>query len=1203
MIYPKTSGLAARRSLTVLALAAAALFYLAAHHAYQRLNAAAAQQPSPKRSPQQELLYHNNIAIALLEQFNFREALGELAQCLKIEPKFVPALVNSGLAHFYLQEFPQAEVFFKKAVALNPSQPSALFALGMIYRNQNQMDAALESFSKILATDAQDSPTLYQAGQIYLKQQKYEQAVNTLRKVIELSPYDIAAHYNLATALIRKGDQAAGQKMMETFTRLREKGGISSTGTQYGEQGQYMLAIGEYPDIKGLSPASSAAPARPVKFVDATEAAGIRFQHGASIGPKSPLRPMTEQELVSSQGSGAAFWDYDNDGHLDIYLGNSSGAGAASQGVLLHSDGKGHFNDVTEKSGIQAAGQTMGAYWGDFNNDGKVDLFLTQYGTNRLYQNNGDGTFADVSAKAGFASDGHWHLSAAVADVDHDGDLDVYVGNYVDPKQALRPNSAGLAWPDLSQAPGGGCHLYRNNADGTFTDIAEAAGVKVPNQIVTSAVFTDFDNRRDIDFWVVSPNHTNHLYSNQRVGTFQDLAGKVSPLSDLKGIVSASVGDYDKDGWMDFALVSNIGESVLVTNLGASRFRAEAPLSPPIHMRDAPWGGMSQFIDYDNDGDLDLFVLRGGRDSATSSEIGPEFWENQQGKLVYASEKVGLAAFRGKPYRSATFGDYDNDGDTDILMTVNGGKPVLLRNDGGNQNNWIKIRLQGTNSNKSGIGTKVEVKSGALWQKVEINGGSGYLSQSPPEVIFGLGQLKSVDALRLLWPGGVLQSEINLPVNQTKLVQELDRKGTSCPLLYTWNGEKYEFVTDFLGGCAIGYLLAPGEYNTPDTDEYVRVTDAQLKLKDGRYSLRMNNQLEEVLFIDQTELVAVDHPAGVELFPNERLMPGPPFPEFKLFAAQNARPPKKAWDHQGHDVLPLLTKIDRNTPRDFKLLPYKGYAEEHSLTLELGDVASRPQIQLLMTAWIDYADSTANFKASQTGTKLTPPYLQTKNRQGRWETVLPRMGFPAGLPKTMVVDLTGKLPPGSSEIRIVTSMRIYWDQILVNTFPGAADHKLHRLTPLSADLRYAGFPREYSPDGKRPLIYDYDWIDPVAPWKSHAGDYTRFGDVTSLLGAKDDQYVIMRNGDEIQIDFTATSLPPLPADWRRTFLFYADGFGKDMDLHSAASDTVTPLPFHRMSKYPYPETEKYPDTDLHRRYRREYNTRRVPEVLSELRKH
>jgi len=1198
MIDPKKRDLVAKRPLTVLSLAVATLLYVAAHHTYQRLNAA--QQPSQQRSPQQELLYHNNIAIALMEQFNFRDALGELGQCSKIDPKFVPALVNSGLAHFYLQEFPQAEAFFKKAVALKPSQPNALFALGMIYRNQNQMDAALESFSKILAADAQDSPTLYQAGQIYLKQQKYQQAVDTLKKVVELSPYDIAAHYNLATALIRKGDQADGQKMMETFSRLREKGGISNTGTQYGEQGKYMLAIGEYSDIKDLAAVGQSKAVSAVKFVDATDAARIGFQHAAPQRPQPREFPAAEftQQVVSTFGSGAAFCDYDGDGNLDVYLANSAPDKSAKAGTLYRNNGKGRFEDVTEKAGIRFAGLGMGAYWGDLNNDGRPDLFLTAYGDNALYENLGNGTFADITAKAGVGGGRHWHLAGALADYDHDGDLDIYVANFVD--LAAVPTQGMVRFP--ADFKGAGCHLFRNNGNGTFTDVANEAKVNVPGEMITSVVFTDFDNRRDVDFLTVNyMQHQVRLFSNQRVGTFQDLSGALS------GVQGGSIvtGDYNKDTWMDLGLVSfPPGIPTLLANR-QGKFERDAPLGE-TSPRPYTVGWTSQFIDFDNDGDLDLFHLRGqANDGARAfQDAGPELWENQgNGKFVNVTAKAGLDQFAGKPYRSATFGDYDNDGDTDILMTVNGGKPVLLRNDGGNQNNWIKIRLQGTNSNKSGIGTKVEVKSGALWQKVEVNGGSGYLSQSPPEVIFGLGQLKSVDALRLLWPGGVLQSEINLPVNQTKVIQELDRKGTSCPLLYTWNGKKYEFVTDFLGGCAIGYLLAPGMYNTPDTDEYVRVSDAQLKLKDGRYSLRMNNQLEEVLFIDQTELVAVDHPAGVELFPNERLMPGPPFPEFKLFAAQNARPPKKAWDHQGHDVLPLLAKIDRNTPRDFKLLPYKGYAEEHSLTLDLGDAASAPQLQLLLTAWIDYADSTANFKASQTGAKLVPPYLQARNKQGQWETVIPKMGFPAGLPKTMVVDLTGKLPAGSSEVRISTSMRIYWDQILVNTFAGATDHKLYRLLPLSADLRYAGFPREYSPDGKRPLIYDYDWIDPVAPWKSHAGDYTRFGDVTPLLGAKDDHYVIMRNGDEIQIDFAAASLPPLPTGWKRTFFLYADGFGKDMDLHSAASDTVTPLPFHGMSKYPYPATEKYPETDVHRRYQREYNTRRVPEVLSELQQH
>jgi tetratricopeptide (TPR) repeat protein len=1146
----------------------------------------------PQGSPQDQLIYHNNIGIALLEQFSFREAIAEFEKCLKINAGFVPGLVNAGLGHFYLQEFPKAQEFLLSALSAEPSQPNALFGMGMIYRNQNQMDLALDSFKKILTVDPQDPLVLYQVGQIYLKKQDYDQAEVALQKVVELSPYDTAAYYNLATTLIRKGNQAEGQKVMEAFTRLREKGGSSSTGTQYGEQGRYMLAIGEYQDIKNLAAPDTPRSAKPIRFLDVTKSAGITFQHGAqgsTAGAKAN---------VSLMGSGAAFCDYDSDGYLDLYLANSSSDPARSRSTLYHNDGKGLFEDVTEKSGIHASGLGMGGYWGDFNNDGKPDLFLTNSGPNILYQNNGDGTFADVTTKAEVGGGEHWHLSAAVADYDHDGDLDIFVGNYLD----VRRPASGNTIADPIVPPGGGCHLFRNNGDGTFTDVADEAKVKIPQEAISSVTFTDFDNHRDVDFWTASPFTGNHLYSNQRVGTFKDLNAELGSIANLNA-QSVAVADYNKDGWMDFVLTQKVGDPVLlVKNLGNGKFQIENPLSSKPAAPGASEGWMSQFFDYDNDGDLDLLVVRGDK-----SDVGPELWENQgDSKFVNVTDKVGLNQLRGKPYRSATFGDFDNDGDTDVLLTVNGGTPVLLRNDGGNQNNWIKVRLQGTNSNKSGIGTKVEVKSGTLWQKVEINGGSGYLSQSPPEVILGLGNHKSVDVVRLLWPGGVLQSEINLPVNQTKLIHELDRKGTSCPLLYTWNGTRYQFVTDFLGGCAIGFLEAPGHYNTPDTDEYVKIDGTQLQLKDGKYSLKINNQLEEVLYIDQTELLALDHPSDVEVFPNERLMPEPPYPSFRVFAARNTAPPKSAWDSHGNDVLPLIARVDRTYPDSFKLLPYKGYAEEHDLILNLGDLSGATNINLLMTAWIDYADSTANFKAAQKsescpdGAKLVPPYVQVKNAKGQWETAISSMGFPAGLPKTMLVDLTGKFLTRDYRVRIVTSMRIYWDQILVNTFSASPETRQHHLAPQHAELRYVGFPREFSPDGRKPLIYDYAWIDPMAPWKSHTGDYTRFGEVTTLLQSKEDMYVIMRNGDEIQIDFAASSLPSLPSGWKRSFFFYADGFGKDMDVHSGSPDTVTPLPFHGMRRYPYDATERYPDDEAHREYQGKYNTRRVPAVMSQL---
>jgi hypothetical protein len=250
-------------------------------------------------------------------------------------------------------------------------------------------------------------------------------------------------------------------------------------------------------------------------------------------------------------------------------------------------------------------------------------------------------------------------------------------------------------------------------------------------------------------------------------------------------------------------------------------------------------------------------------------------------------------------------------------------------------------------------------------------------------------------------------------------------------------------------------------------------------------------------------------------------------------------------------------------------------------------------VLLLLTAWIDYADSTSNLAASQAGAQLIPPSVQVKDARGEWQTVIAQMGFPAGLPKTMTVDLTGKFLCDDASVRIVTSMRIYWDQILVDTSGGAFPTRVTETPPLSAELRWRGFPREYSPDGRKPLIYDYRTIEPGAPWKAHLGNYTRYGDVRELLLAPDDLYVITRNGDELQVDFDARQLPALPAGWKRDFLLYADGFGKDMDLNSARPETLGELPYHGMKSYPYAAGDRYPTDRRHQEYLERYNTRTV----------
>ncbi|HWW76161.1 MAG TPA: hypothetical protein VNZ44_12235, partial [Pyrinomonadaceae bacterium] len=350
---------------------------------------------------------------------------------------------------------------------------------------------------------------------------------------------------------------------------------------------------------------------------------------------------------------------------------------------------------------------------------------------------------------------------------------------------------------------------------------------------------------------------------------------------------------------------------------------------------------------------------------------------------------------------------------------------------------------------------------------------------------------------------------------------------------------------------------------------------------------------------DRLQLVAVSHPEGVEVFPDEGLRDAPP--AFKLYATKGARPPAAATDDHGHDVLPQVSRLDRTYPDDFKVGPIRGYAEPHTLTLDLGKSEGRAaRTLLLLTGWTDYAYSSDNVAASQSKLEMKFPSLQVRDGKGGWRTVIENIGIPVGRPQTLVVDLTGELPASSREVRIATNMRVYWDQILVDESGGDFPVKLTRLDPASAILRWRGFSEEVKPDGREPEIYDYAKVSLDSPWKAFVGSFTREGDVRELLTGRDDLFVVSRAGDEISLSFDAASLPPLPEGWTRTFLLYADGFSKEMNIHSASPEEVAPLPFHGMKSYPYDASRGGARTDARRAYVERYNTRVVTKALPTL---
>ncbi|MGE0105300.1 MAG: FG-GAP-like repeat-containing protein [Blastocatellales bacterium] len=1111
----------------------------------------------------EELYRLNNIGAAYMEQYKHEEAVSQFKKALAADADFAPARINLAMAYFFLNDSKAALEEARAAVKLAPASLHARYVLAATLRNEKQYDESIAEFNKVLEVDPGDPATNIQIGQIYSLRQKYAEAITAFRRALDAEPYNATAAYSLAQALIRSGNAPEGQKMLGTFQKLRTSGYATTLGNVYGEKGRYAEAVvstGIEPDLQ--APQAKIAYSGS-KILPAIKSSAIGQLAGRRL-TKADFTEATRKSLIDAFASNILAADIDADGHTDLFISGIDGDGKPFIRILKNDGGK-----LTEQTtGITVKAPVSGAVFGDYDNDSKPDVLLFGYRMLALWRNNGDGTFSE--AKAGLPAEyPAWALSAAWVDIDHDGDLDIYLGNFADLEKF--PEKESAVFPD--DFAGQENILLRNNGNGTFTDNTAQAGLGGGRLKTTAVVATDFNNQRDIDLLAVNFAAPAQLFSNQRDGSFRESA-KSTGLAASLASWGVAAGDLNKDNYVDFYLPNAAGGDLLFLSNGRGEYsRTEQPGNSVS----------AQMADLDNDGLLDVITIGGGKASL------------RRGAGDKLGEPVALSTdLKTGPARTFALADLDGDGGTEFLVYGEDGLASAQKPEGFGRN-FSTIQLAGKTSNRSAVGTKVELRSGSLRQKLEV-----YASSPAPAAAglsFGLGFRTGVDTMQLFWPAGILQSELAIKTGPANPIEELDRKGTSCPLLYAWDGEKYDFVTDFLGGSAIGYLTGPGQYNYPDTNEYIRVTGEQLKARDGLLSLRLNNQLEEVIYFDEVKLLAVDHPAETEVYPNERLMPAPPYPDFKIFTTREPRPPVSAIDDKGRNILPLLTDIDRRYPEDFEKLPYKGYAREHAIELDLGNLEDAGRVLLLMTAWIDYADSTSNLSASQAGAKLIPPYVQVRNERGEWQTVVPQMGFPAGLPKTMTVDLTGKFLCRDWKVRIVTSMRIYWDRILVDTFSEQVPQRITRLDPLKAELRWRGFPREYSPDGRKPLIYDYSTIEPSAPWKAHLGNYTRYGNVRELLLSADDMYVITRNGDEMQVDFDARRLPALPKGWKRTWLVYADGFGKDMDINSARPETIGELPFHGMKSYPYSKGDRYPITRKHLDYLERYNTRNVNEQL------
>jgi len=1102
------------------------------------------------------LLTIQAVGLAHLEENRLDQAAAEFERLVDLAPDAAAGFANLGLAYLRMGRLREAEAAVRRALDLEPNDPDARLVMADILLAGERDGEAREELAAALAVDAGHARTLYALASLDADSSGPEavsRRASTLANLVERQPGNVAARVEHIEALLMEANPdsaAAGLEMLRQIVPVFPVEGqdLFDSALQAARVSDASVAL------DAVLPFHNVMRTTPVYQRGLRDLAGpggvlagfpvVTFSEGVGGSERdaesvlSALRFTDVTRSAGIPGGGAqdagvahSVVDFDGDGDTDIYAG----------GRLLRSDPAG-FNDVTDEAGLTGTAPAAAAF-GDFDNDGALDLYVARGERGALFRNQGDGSFADVTPSIGVA------LPSGVPlfiDYDHDGDLDLLV--------------AGAAVTAM----------LRNNLDGTFTDVTAVAGIEQAAADGGSAAFGDFDDDDDLDFVFADPGGALRLYDNERGGRFIERAAERGLVVAGHGV--ASVGDYNNDGFLD--LLTAPGGSAGITlwlNRGRGQFAAD---ERPEALLDGTAGVIVRdgvFVDFDNDGWLDIALAV---ETASGDGALALFRNAAPGRFDDVSQIVPPLP----PVRRIAAADFGADGDLDLFASTADGSVRLLRNDGGNANRYLKIRLVGlsTGSGKNnhfGIGAKVEVRAGALYQTVVVD---------RPEVHVGLGQRPGADVIRVRWPNGVPQNILYSGANQS-IVEEQILKG-SCPTLFAWNGERFEFVTDILWKSALGMptgLMARGDaqYAPPHASrEYLRIPGDALRERDGSYELRVTDELWEIFYIDEIDLIAVDHPDSVDVFVDERFVPPGPEVRLELHQVGERRRPRSATDHPGRDVLEALAATDDVYVGDFEPLRYQGISELHDLVLDLGDFPRGQSVRLYLRGWIFPTDASINVAVSQSqaiGTVM--PHLQVIGADGQWETVVPALSFPSGKNKMIVQDLSGLFPTADHRVRIRTNMNIYWDEAFLSVGAIEAPTRTTVLDPASADLRYRGFSREFRKGGRQgPPWFDYGSVSPDARWRPLAGTFTRFGDVLPLMLEADDRYAIMGPGDELALRFDAAGLPPLPDGWTRDFLIYSEGWLKDSDLNTAAGWKVDPLPFHGMTRYPYASDEAYP---------------------------
>ncbi|MCP5021987.1 MAG: hypothetical protein GY930_09425 [bacterium] len=1016
-------------------------------------------------------------------------------------------------------------------------------------------------FERLRGADPESAALHFMLAQMKVENGEYEGALEHYRTVLLSEPNDLASQLGLALMLDDLGEAEEAEQLLRGVAGIGvEHGGAWTVtavyrlyrmalvaGRKTDEQRYYEL----YEQLTSLGYKALTPPQR-----DRGNLAIVQPATPAGIGPKQPGPSPTfrrEATILPEFAGAKEFFACDLDGDEDIDF-----VAVGPNGLLCALREGTEYRVETVFEGPVEHVRVF-----DLGNDDAMDLLACR-GTELLLFEAASGAEILLEGMAGWVPSPLElprmpapPADLVLGDIDHEGDLDLLiVGTF----GARLLRNDGVA-PRRNEKG--------NILRGTFTDISAKASMPTDVEL-TWCNTEDLDSDQDVDLLMGGPE-TVFLMDSLRRDRFQNVAARMLG----EGVTMPRkplAADLDADARPDLLVPDALW-----------RQTADGRLVTEREVPDLPDGAQILATDLDLDGIVDIVWT--GTDQGTNGILAFGSADEMAFELAGAEDSDIADA----PMIAC---DFDADSDVDLLR-INDEGLVLFRCEGP-VGGAIPLALRGLKDNRRAVGAVVELRTQGAYRRTYWRGDAQ---------LVGCGSNPHLDVLRITWPNGAVQTWLDVEpsdgaVFDTKgdVLEQSDSLSGSCPFLYTWNGETYEFISDVLGITPLGLPMAPGVLVPPDHDEHVLVRGDQLVPRNGVLEMQLTEELREVTYLDRVRLDVIDHPTGSEVYPNERFT-FPPFPEDRVHGVRTPLVPVKAIGNAGEDWTAALASVDgvHSGPAAPYARQYVGLAAPHWVELHFDpdQTRSTEHLRLLFTGWFLWTDASVNMAAARAaGIDFVPPILQVPGPRGGWVDAGPPIGFPAGKTKTMVIDVSDILDREDPRVRVATTLCLYWDSIRLAIDAGDLPIRRASTEPISARLWSRGFSQPVETERKDlPERFQWDLLTERPRWNQHPGRYTRYGETVALLGEVDDRFVILGSGDALTLQFDVKDLPPLADGWTRDYLVYFDGWAKDRDPNTHEALEVSPLPFHGMGGYPYGADESFPWDEMHHSWDREWNTR------------